>query len=276
MKHLSQHSLDVWHLHLPFQTPHSPTHRGSSQVPTPHLLIHLHAQSLLHRQSHIPHQATLFSQPIVQRLARNNKQCGVHSLGIDSLYCPHSSPPTIEARHNSAERTRPLTLRLAHSKTTRPPSHVDASSLIKHTYPPPPPQHRARAARSLFTHYTPIVERSATMRSQATLTALALVSSVSAFWRMPCRSQTGVGRLDPIMDPGEISDHVHTFSGGGGMHALVEMSLKMALILVQDLASTRTMAPSMPRALAPLAKSRKIIPRTGLRPCIFCIPTAPR
>ncbi|KAK1825341.1 hypothetical protein LTR12_000142 [Friedmanniomyces endolithicus] len=54
------------------------------------------------------------------------------------------------------------------------------------------------------------------MRSQATLTALALVSSVSAFWRMPCRSQTGVGRLDPIMDPGEISDHVHTFSGGGG------------------------------------------------------------
>lgn len=55
------------------------------------------------------------------------------------------------------------------------------------------------------------------MRSQATISALALVTSVNAFWRMPCRSQTGVGRLDPIMDPGEISDHVHTISGGGGM-----------------------------------------------------------
>ncbi|TKA69267.1 hypothetical protein B0A55_08110 [Friedmanniomyces simplex] len=55
------------------------------------------------------------------------------------------------------------------------------------------------------------------MRSQATLTtALALVSTVSAFWRMPCRSQTGVGRLDPIMDSGEVSDHVHTIHGGGG------------------------------------------------------------
>ncbi|KAK3073794.1 hypothetical protein LTR53_004318 [Teratosphaeriaceae sp. CCFEE 6253] len=54
------------------------------------------------------------------------------------------------------------------------------------------------------------------MRSQATLLALALVSGTTAFWRMPCRSQTGVGRLDPIMDPGEISDHVHTIHGGGG------------------------------------------------------------
>ncbi|KAK4953835.1 hypothetical protein LTR10_008439 [Elasticomyces elasticus] len=54
------------------------------------------------------------------------------------------------------------------------------------------------------------------MRSQATITALALVSSASAFWRMPCRSQTGVGRLDPIMDSGEVSDHVHTIHGGNG------------------------------------------------------------
>jgi hypothetical protein len=53
------------------------------------------------------------------------------------------------------------------------------------------------------------------MRSQATILAL-LVSSVSAFWRMPCRSQTGHGRIDPIVDPGDISAHVHTIHGGGG------------------------------------------------------------
>lgn len=56
------------------------------------------------------------------------------------------------------------------------------------------------------------------MRSQAAIVALTLVSSVSAFWRMPCRSQTGKGRVDPIMDPGEISSHVHTIHGGGGKH----------------------------------------------------------
>ncbi|KAK3679925.1 hypothetical protein LTR78_000302 [Recurvomyces mirabilis] len=54
------------------------------------------------------------------------------------------------------------------------------------------------------------------MRSQATFTALTLVGSAAAFWRMPCRSQTGVGRLDPIMDAGSISGHVHSISGGGG------------------------------------------------------------
>ncbi|KAK5137794.1 hypothetical protein LTR08_007366 [Meristemomyces frigidus] len=54
------------------------------------------------------------------------------------------------------------------------------------------------------------------MRSQAAFIGLTLVSSVAAFWRMPCRSQTGVGRVDPIMDPGQIAGHVHTIHGGGG------------------------------------------------------------
>ncbi|KAL1304225.1 hypothetical protein AAFC00_000645 [Neodothiora populina] len=39
-------------------------------------------------------------------------------------------------------------------------------------------------------------------------------SGVDAFWRMPCRSRTGLGRLDPIMDPGEVSDHTHAIHGG--------------------------------------------------------------
>ncbi|KAH9828343.1 hypothetical protein Tdes44962_MAKER09383 [Teratosphaeria destructans] len=56
------------------------------------------------------------------------------------------------------------------------------------------------------------------MRSQAAISiALAsLAGSASAFWRMPCRSQTGKGRLDPIVDRGEVSGHVHTIHGGGG------------------------------------------------------------
>ncbi|KAK5166500.1 uncharacterized protein LTR77_008043 [Saxophila tyrrhenica] len=53
--------------------------------------------------------------------------------------------------------------------------------------------------------------------SQAILTsAIAFSGIASAFWRMPCRSQTGVARLDPLVDPGEISAHVHTITGGGG------------------------------------------------------------
>ncbi|KAK3696339.1 hypothetical protein LTR37_018004 [Vermiconidia calcicola] len=53
--------------------------------------------------------------------------------------------------------------------------------------------------------------------SPATLSAaLAFVGSVSAFWRMPCRFQTGIGRIDPIVDPGAVSAHVHTITGSSG------------------------------------------------------------
>lgn len=54
------------------------------------------------------------------------------------------------------------------------------------------------------------------MRSQAAIVALALASSVSAFWRLPCRSQSGVGRVDPLVDTGVISGHVHTIHGSSG------------------------------------------------------------
>ena len=53
------------------------------------------------------------------------------------------------------------------------------------------------------------------MRSAQAATAFTLVSNVAAFWRMPCRSRTGLARMDPLMDPGEVSDHVHTIHGGG-------------------------------------------------------------
>lgn len=36
-----------------------------------------------------------------------------------------------------------------------------------------------------------------------------------AFWRLPCHGQSGVARMDPIVDPGEVSSHVHVVHGGG-------------------------------------------------------------
>lgn len=51
---------------------------------------------------------------------------------------------------------------------------------------------------------------------QAAGVAAALAGSVSAFWRMECRYQTGYGRLDPIVDYGDVSSHVHAFAGSNG------------------------------------------------------------
>lgn len=51
--------------------------------------------------------------------------------------------------------------------------------------------------------------------SKLAVGVLAGVGGVDAFWRMPCRSRTGLARLDPLMDAGVISDHVHTIHGGG-------------------------------------------------------------
>lgn len=42
-----------------------------------------------------------------------------------------------------------------------------------------------------------------------------LPTVANAFWRLPCRGRTGVARLDPIVDPGEVSSHVHAVHGGG-------------------------------------------------------------
>ncbi|KAI1414345.1 hypothetical protein F5Y13DRAFT_188452 [Hypoxylon sp. FL1857] len=52
-----------------------------------------------------------------------------------------------------------------------------------------------------------------------TLSALFLLSTigdVAAFWRMECRGRTGLARMDPIMDAGVISPHIHTVHGSSG------------------------------------------------------------
>ncbi|CAG8899855.1 unnamed protein product [Penicillium egyptiacum] len=40
-------------------------------------------------------------------------------------------------------------------------------------------------------------------------------SYANAFWRLPCRGRSGLARVDPIVDPGEVSGHVHAVHGGG-------------------------------------------------------------
>ncbi|KAF2208667.1 hypothetical protein CERZMDRAFT_107381 [Cercospora zeae-maydis SCOH1-5] len=47
------------------------------------------------------------------------------------------------------------------------------------------------------------------------VTALALAGNVAAFWRMPCRSHTGIARMDPLVDPGRLADHAHIVFGSG-------------------------------------------------------------
>lgn len=37
-----------------------------------------------------------------------------------------------------------------------------------------------------------------------------------AFWRLPCRGRAGVARMDPLVDPGMPSYHVHSVQGSGG------------------------------------------------------------
>lgn len=46
--------------------------------------------------------------------------------------------------------------------------------------------------------------------------ALAFAGNAVAFWRMPCKFQTGIARIDPLVDPNEVSAHAHTITGGGG------------------------------------------------------------
>lgn len=46
---------------------------------------------------------------------------------------------------------------------------------------------------------------------------LSTFGDVSAFWRMECHGRTGLARIDPIMDAGVVSPHIHTVHGSSGM-----------------------------------------------------------
>ncbi|KAI1125862.1 hypothetical protein F5Y10DRAFT_222383 [Nemania abortiva] len=55
-----------------------------------------------------------------------------------------------------------------------------------------------------------------TSKTLVTFALLGMSSVVNGFWRMECRGNTGVARIDPIIDFGKISGHAHTVQGSSG------------------------------------------------------------
>ena len=47
---------------------------------------------------------------------------------------------------------------------------------------------------------------------------LLLASYGQAYWRLECHGIAGIGRVDPLVNPGEISSHVHSIKGASGMY----------------------------------------------------------
>lgn len=45
---------------------------------------------------------------------------------------------------------------------------------------------------------------------------LGLAGTASAFWRMECPGRLGVARIDPIVNPGDVSAHAHSLHGSSG------------------------------------------------------------
>jgi len=39
---------------------------------------------------------------------------------------------------------------------------------------------------------------------------------VNAFWRLLCDGSVGLARMDPLMNYGNVGDHVHSIKGGSG------------------------------------------------------------
>lgn len=53
--------------------------------------------------------------------------------------------------------------------------------------------------------------------SNAALAAVAFCTpAANAFWRLECAGSVGLARIDPLMDFGGLSDHVHILKGGSG------------------------------------------------------------
>lgn len=47
---------------------------------------------------------------------------------------------------------------------------------------------------------------------------LAAIQGAAAFWRMPCRGRVGLARLDPLVNPNEVAQHVHHIHGSSGFN----------------------------------------------------------
>ncbi|KAL2266437.1 hypothetical protein VTJ83DRAFT_5789 [Remersonia thermophila] len=54
------------------------------------------------------------------------------------------------------------------------------------------------------------------MKSTLSLAILSSLGGAHAFWRMECRGRVGLARIDPLVDPGTLSHHVHSIHGSSG------------------------------------------------------------
>jgi hypothetical protein len=50
-----------------------------------------------------------------------------------------------------------------------------------------------------------------------TASVASLIGTASAFWRMECPGRVGLARIDPIINPGGFSTHVHAIHGSSGL-----------------------------------------------------------
>lgn len=48
------------------------------------------------------------------------------------------------------------------------------------------------------------------------------VAPAAAFWRLPCKAPIVVERADPIVAPGQVSNHLHTIMGGNGFDYIMD------------------------------------------------------
>lgn len=48
------------------------------------------------------------------------------------------------------------------------------------------------------------------------MAVLAFATTSNAFWRMECRSKSGMARIDPLVNFGVPGEHVHAVHGGSG------------------------------------------------------------
>ncbi|CAH0058879.1 unnamed protein product [Clonostachys solani] len=62
-----------------------------------------------------------------------------------------------------------------------------------------------------------------------------LLGSAQAFWRMECPGRVGLARIDPIVNPGEVSKHVHAIHGSNG----IGMTADSASLMAGDCTSCR-------------------------------------
>ncbi|KAM7198054.1 protein of unknown function (DUF1996) domain containing protein [Naviculisporaceae sp. PSN 640] len=54
------------------------------------------------------------------------------------------------------------------------------------------------------------------MKTKTALAVLAALGGADAFWRMECHGTVGVARIDPLVNPGEVAQHVHAIHGSSG------------------------------------------------------------